>query len=184
MSTTRYFQPLFLEDRSGSLTGSDFVDVHDRMKLSYRCTRRDTLGSRFIILELSSPRDDAFTRAVVMLDFGGKGELGTVSFGAGCVKMEKYLVNVGGGSAYRRTFLGQNGKTYTWSYRTHEDHEWTCVDASRNVVSFYNLKVPGEPPYANSSGCMLTVEEAYADMACEFLATCMIMRHIVAHNIE
>lgn len=65
-----------------------------------------------------------------------------------------------------RRFTGQDGRQYCWSYRTHEDHEWTCVDASNTVVAFYNLKTPGEPRYAYSSGCMLTVEEQFVDMAC------------------
>lgn len=74
-----------------------------------------------------------------------------------------------------------------------------CVDSSERVVASYHLKVPGEPHYPGSSGCMLTIEEAYGDLAVgkfiingvfneitedrlnrpEFLATCMIMRHIL-----
>lgn len=62
------------------------------------------------------------------------------------------------------------------------------------------LKVPGEPEYPHSSGCVLTVEEAYPHLAAgmsifqlygvtmltgttEMLASLIIMRHIVAHNL-
>lgn len=50
--------------------------------------------------------------------------------------------------------------------RDRAEGHFQCVDNADNVVAFYNLKIPGEPPYPNSSGCMLTVEELYGDMSC------------------
>ncbi|TEB14392.1 hypothetical protein FA13DRAFT_1823286 [Coprinellus micaceus] len=184
---TRHFLPLFLEDRSGQLTGSEFVDVHDRVKLSYRRTRQDQRGTQYCIYETSSNRDDAMTRPVIALDFGVKGELGSITFTFGktgrSTRIEEYL-RKSNGSPRCRTFTAQDGRPYRWSYRTHEDHEWTCVDASSKTVAFYHLKTPGEPQYALSSGCTLTVEEHFSDMASEFLATCMIMRHVAAYNLQ
>ncbi|KAJ2924771.1 hypothetical protein H1R20_g12323, partial [Candolleomyces eurysporus] len=185
MQATRYYQPYFLEDRTGRLSGSEFVDIHERVRLAYRCTRRDARGTQYCIFELSSPRDDAYTRPVIALEFGPNNELGTITFGGAYTGLDMYLPKVTpGGTTRHRTFTGQNGQRYKWSYRTHEDHEWTCVDNADNVVAFYNLKIPGEPPYPNSSGCMLTVEELYGDMSCEFLATCLLMRHIVTYGIQ
>jgi hypothetical protein len=108
---TRHFLPLFLEDRSGQLTGSEFVDVHDRVKLSYRRTRQDQRGTQYCIYETSSNRyvspplivprvltrvrDDAMTRPVIALDFGVKGELGSITFTFGktgrSTRIEEYL---------------------------------------------------------------------------------------------
>ncbi|KAJ3524646.1 hypothetical protein NMY22_g10905 [Coprinellus aureogranulatus] len=183
-SNTRHFLPLFLEDRSGLLTGSEFVDVHDRIKLSYRRTRHDQRGYQYCVFDTTSSRTDALTKPVVVLEFGTKGELGTVTFALArrTMRMDEYLQKASGNSRYR-VFVGQDGRQYRWSYQTHEDHEWTCVDSSNQVVAFYNLKPPGEPQYAYSSGCMLTVEEQFGNLACELLATCMMMRHISAYNI-
>ncbi|KAJ3527012.1 hypothetical protein NMY22_g9939 [Coprinellus aureogranulatus] len=170
MSTeTRHFLPLFLEDRSGLLSGSDFVDVHDRVELVYRRTRHDSRGAQYCIHESSVNRDDTSTKPVIALEFGPTGELGTISFTLGklgrLTRMEEYLRAVNGNHVHRG-FTAQDGRQYRWSHRTHEDHEWTCVNASDHVVAFYSLQTPGEPQYAHSSGCMLTVEEQFGDLAC------------------
>ncbi|TFK19276.1 hypothetical protein FA15DRAFT_760143 [Coprinopsis marcescibilis] len=184
---TRYFQPYFLEDKSGRLTGSEFIDLYERIRLSYRCTRRptNTVGAQFSILELSSPREDAYTNAVSVLDYQPGNALGTVYFGNRPQSMARYLRKVSdSGSSLHRKYISQDGNEYRWSYRTHEDHEWTCVDSSGSVVAFYHLKIAGEPHYESSSGCMLTVEENYGDYAFEFLTSCLIMRYIKEYDIQ
>jgi hypothetical protein len=40
-----------------------------------------------------------------------------------------------------------------------------CTNASNHQVASYSLKVPGEPEYDHSSGCVLTIEEAYPHLA-------------------
>ena len=80
-----------LEDTTGRLSGSQFVDIHERMKFAYRCTRQDMQGTQFCIYELSSPRDDAYTRPVVTLDFGANNTLGMINYGTQYIKMDNYL---------------------------------------------------------------------------------------------
>ncbi|EAU90825.2 hypothetical protein CC1G_09302 [Coprinopsis cinerea okayama7 len=184
LQQTRYYQPYFLEDRSGRLSGSEFNDIHERLKFSYRCSRRSSTLCQYTIFETTSPREDACTTPVSVLEYGPNNTLGLVYYGMKPQSMARYLVKVDPeGSSRHRKFVAQDGRTYIWSYRTHEDHEWTCVDSSGSVVAFYHLKLAGEPSYPNSSGCMLTVEEAYGDYAYEFLTSCLIMRHIAEHNL-
>ena len=118
--------------------------------------------------------------------------------------------------------MASDGQEYLWSWRVRSDQEWTvsniyiyimcspfflprylqCTNASHYLVAYYSLKLPGEPEYTQSSGCMLTVDEAYphlivgellirgvtndienTDRMQELLASLMIMRHIAAYNL-
>lgn len=65
--------PYFLEDKTGLLTGSEFTDVNDRMRLTLRCTLKDSTRSAYMI-HTSASRVPA-----AALEFGSKGELGTVT---------------------------------------------------------------------------------------------------------
>lgn len=71
--------PYFLEDKTGLLTSSDFTDVNDRMRLTLRCTLKDNTRSAYMI-HINSSRIPA-----AALDFGSKGELGTVTINVSTV---------------------------------------------------------------------------------------------------
>jgi len=49
-------------------------------------------------------------------------------------------------------------------------HIAQCTNKSQYLVAFYSLKVAGEPDYLGSSGCMLTIDEAYPHLAAGALA--------------
>lgn len=91
--------PFMLEDRSGSLSGSEFVDLYDRMSLRLRCTRRDPDGaSQYGVYNDFSPRYDI---PVVTLEYGAAGALGTITtIGPGgssrTQTMTAFLVEIGG----------------------------------------------------------------------------------------
>ncbi|KAK0244098.1 hypothetical protein EDD85DRAFT_759232 [Armillaria nabsnona] len=181
--TTKYGIPIFLEDKSGKLSGSEFIDIHERMRFSYRCTARDATHTAYMIF-------NAYHRAaVVALDFGPGNSLGTISWGGVTIPMNKYLVRVSNrGDTDRhvgrvRKFVGSDSQEYFWSWRTQDNQEWTCTNTKGYLVAYYSLKVPGEPPYEGSSGCSLTVDEAYGHLAAECLASLMIMRHIAEFNL-
>ena len=90
----KYGMPFFLEDKTGLLTGSDFVDLHDRMHLSLRQTSKDSMHTAYMIYDFtSSLGSGAFSRPSAALDFGPNNTLGTVSFGTGGghVAMKNYL---------------------------------------------------------------------------------------------
>ena len=115
--------------------------------------------------------------------------------------------------------MGSDGQVYRWSWRSTAGEEWTvglpqtslksifdpnaceqCTNANNHHVASYSLKVPGEPEYNGSSGCVLAIEEAYPHLATgmisvlnyptdvdsastEMLASLTIMRYIVALNL-
>ncbi|KAG1762884.1 hypothetical protein EDD22DRAFT_822936 [Suillus occidentalis] len=176
---TSYGMPYLLEDKTGKLTGSQFVDINDRLRLTLRCTARGSTHSTYIIYNTTVGTD-----SVATLNFGSNNSLGTIAFGSGPqVPMGSFLEPSPNGSAKSRKFIGSDGQQYRWSWRTTEDEEWTCTNASNHHVAAYSLKVPGEPEYPHSSGCVLIVEEAYPHLAAEMLASLIIMRHIAAHNL-
>ncbi|KAF8814821.1 hypothetical protein BYT27DRAFT_7205799 [Phlegmacium glaucopus] len=179
---SRWFIPFFLEDSSGRLTRSKFTDLYDRMKLYYGPVIGYTNTTYGVFDESpDGTRDDV---TPIVLQFGADNSLGTITIGSGNeMAMENYLsrVTIFANSKCRH-FVASDGYRYRWRYRYASDQEWACTDSNGEVVSYYSLKLAGEPPYM-SSGCMLTVEEDYGHLACEMLATCMIMRHIAAHNL-
>ncbi|KAH9484708.1 hypothetical protein JR316_0001608 [Psilocybe cubensis] len=189
---TRYVLPYFLEDKTGRLDGSEFVDLHDRIHLVYKRKSRDASRIVYELYDITMNTFEAFHVPVVTLCFGADHSLGSVCFAPGSagggeqwMHMGQYLsqVNSIAGSRLRR-FFASDGNEYRWGYRLAEGNEWTCTNSSGTIVSHYNLKSPGEPTYPGSSGCMLTVEEDYGHLACEMLATVMIMRHIVEYDIS
>ncbi|KAG2135476.1 hypothetical protein DEU56DRAFT_737755 [Suillus clintonianus] len=176
---TSYGMPYLLEDKTGKLTGSHFVDINDRLRFTLRCTSWGSTHATYIIYNMTSGTDPVAT-----LTFGSNNSLGTIAFGSGPqVPMSSFLESLPIGSAKSRRFIGSDGQQYRWSWRTAQGEEWTCTNASNRHIASYSLKVPGEPEYAQSSGCVLTIEEAYPHLAAEMLASLTIMRHIVAHNL-
>lgn len=94
---TTWGMAYMLEDRSGQLTGSEFIDLNGRLCLSYRCTARDVTHSAYMIFNTTSSGEftGSYTRPVVALDFGPNNTLGTIIFvPETSIQMKKYLVKV------------------------------------------------------------------------------------------
>ncbi|KIM76131.1 hypothetical protein PILCRDRAFT_826645 [Piloderma croceum F 1598] len=182
---TYYGQDYMLEDRTGQLDGSDFEDVHDRVRLTLRCTQNAQTHTVYMIYDRTRTAAFNFNYPLAVLDFGPNGRLGTVSFKTGVhTPMKQYLIKVSTTSkVHARKFIAQDGQEYQWSWRIKPGEEWTCTNASGYLVACYSLKLAGEPEYYQSSGCMLTVDEAYPHLLAEMLASLTIMRHIVAYNL-
>lgn len=90
---TNYAMSYFLEDKSGSLAGSEFIDLHDRMRLSYRCTARDVTHTAYMIYNTTSAY--GASRPLLALEFGPNNKLGTISFGVeSSMEMKKYLTKI------------------------------------------------------------------------------------------
>lgn len=85
-------------DRTGSIFGSEFTDLYDRMSLGVRRTRHDSDGAtQYGIYNTMSP----YSTPVATLDYGAGGTLGTVTFNGtdGSVRthaMSSFLTEVGG----------------------------------------------------------------------------------------
>jgi hypothetical protein len=87
---TTYGMPYFLADKTGSLSGSEFTDVNDRMRLVYRCTANDSTHKAYIIYDSSVTQVPP-----IALDFGPDDSLGIISFGSDrSLPMKKYLSKV------------------------------------------------------------------------------------------
>jgi hypothetical protein len=88
---TTYGMPYLLEDKTGKLTGSDFVDINDRFRLALRCTARGPTRTAYIIYDKAYTTDSI--RPLVTLDFGPNNSLGSISFGSGAqIPMSEFLV--------------------------------------------------------------------------------------------
>jgi hypothetical protein len=87
---TDYGMGFFLEDKTGELTGSEFVDLNDRMRLVYRCSARDSSHTAYMIYDATT--SSGASRPLIALDFGPNNQLGTISFGpTSSTEMKKYL---------------------------------------------------------------------------------------------
>lgn len=87
---TTYGMPYFLSDKTGLLTGSEFTDVNDRMRLVYRCTANDSTRKAYIIYDSTVTEVPS-----IALDFGPDDSLGTISFQSDrSLPMKKYLSKV------------------------------------------------------------------------------------------
>jgi hypothetical protein len=77
---TKYCMPYFLEDKTGLLTGSDFIDLNDRMSLTYRRSAKDATRTAYMIYDMETPRRSPAPMPLVALDFGPNNSLGTIIF--------------------------------------------------------------------------------------------------------
>ncbi|KAF8444838.1 hypothetical protein L210DRAFT_3611097 [Boletus edulis BED1] len=175
--------PTSWKTRPGRLTGSDFVDMNDRLRLCLRCTAQTPTHTAYMIHNATNGHDPS--NPLIALAFGPNNSLGTVTIRSGApIPMDQYLTKLSPlGSSLTRQFTGSDGQEYRWSWRSTKGHEWTCTNRSQYLVAFYSLKVAGEPDYLGSSGCMLTIDEAYPHLAAEVLASLTIMRHMAAHGL-
>ncbi|KAI0644701.1 hypothetical protein C8Q79DRAFT_1001959 [Trametes meyenii] len=180
---TTFGLPYFLEDTTGRITGSEFVDLHNRMHLSIKQTLRDAQHTAYVIYDHS--RSSGASRGLFLplatLDFGVHNTLGTIKVGDGeHIQMSQYLAK--SGSSRSRKFRASDGQDYRWTLQA--DGDWQCTNARSGYhIATYSMKPAGEPQYSGSSGCMLTVEEAYPHLVGELLASLTIMRHIEQHNL-
>ena len=140
--------PFMLHDNTGSLLGSDFVDLYDRMNLRVSCRRRDPDGAA--LYEVYNMLSRLHGIPVAVFEFGGAGALGNIELigPGGPVRtqtMATFLVEVGGYAnaispfppspsapfAYKhsrrisakhrprhRKFIASDGNEYSWSWRT------------------------------------------------------------------
>ncbi|KAJ7925638.1 hypothetical protein B0H13DRAFT_1705798 [Mycena leptocephala] len=181
---TRYGMPYILEDTTGRLTGSEFIDIHERLHFTIRRTAHDSCHTSYMIYNTSpAVFQSAIPRPLVALDFGANNALGTISFASLPIPMRKYLTKHVMGSSKVRRFLGSDGQTYQWARRTQPNQEWSCTNANGYVIASYSLKASGEPEYSNSSGCILEIAEQFGTLAPEMLASLWIMRHIAAYDL-
>ncbi|EIW62704.1 uncharacterized protein TRAVEDRAFT_141217 [Trametes versicolor FP-101664 SS1] len=184
---TTFGMPFFLEDTTGRVTGSEFVDLHNRMHLSLKQTLNDATHSAYVIYDLSSRASGAgrggYLLPLATLDFPASNALGTIKIGDGAhVPMGDYLAKSGRCVSRARKFRASDGQDYRWTLQA--NGEWQCVNARSGYhIATYSMKPAGEPQYSGSSGCMLTVEEAYPHLVGELLASLIIMRYIEQHNL-
>ncbi|KAG7098038.1 hypothetical protein E1B28_000014 [Marasmius oreades] len=176
---TNYGMPYFLEDKTGSLLGSEFVDIHDRLHFVYRSTSHACSHATYMIFNTSS-----YTDPLMALTFGPRNALGTVSFPSHVsYPMGTYLSRISTSSGRAWKFTASDGQEYFWRWRSQPNQEWTCTNANGYMIAYYSLKTPGEPQYEGSSGCSLTIEEAFPRLAVEMLGTLMILRHIAEYRL-
>ncbi|KAK7052656.1 hypothetical protein R3P38DRAFT_2861536 [Favolaschia claudopus] len=181
---TRYGMPYIFEDTTGRLTGSEFADIHERLRFTVRCTAHDTCHTSYMVYNTTpSVYQSTIPKPLVALDFGPNNALGTVSVASVPMPMRKYLYKNPMGSSKVRRFVASDGQTYQWSRRTQPNQEWTCTNANNYVIASYSLKAPGEPEYSNSSGCILEIAEQFGTLAAEMIASLLIMRHIQAYDL-
>ncbi|KAJ7082122.1 hypothetical protein C8R44DRAFT_722440 [Mycena epipterygia] len=182
---TRYGMPYILEDTTGRLTGSQFIDIHERLHLTVRCTARDSCHTSYMIYNTNpAVFQSPIPKPLAGLDFGPDNSLGTISFSSVGMPMRKYLTKPTPiGSSKLRRFVASDGQTYQWARRAQPNQEWTCTNAKGYVIASYSLKAPGEPEYSNSSGCILEIAEQFGSLAPEMLASLWIMRHIAAYDL-
>ncbi|KAF8520002.1 hypothetical protein BU17DRAFT_47280 [Hysterangium stoloniferum] len=196
---TTYGLPLFLEDRTGRITESDYSDIYDRPPF-LRLTQTiypDRIARKVYVFESLNHFQSvrlgmmASPEPLAILEFGLRNQLGTISFERSQNRrfsMERYLRKQSLlGSSLVRSFRASDGIEYTWGFHTTVNQEWTCTNKhTHDLIGHYDLKPPGEPPYS-TSGNVLTVYENFRYLAggnpTELLASLIIMRHIQAHNL-
>jgi hypothetical protein len=104
---TYYGQDYMLEDKSGRLTGSDFEDVHDRVRLSLKCTQKAQTHAVYMIYDRSRSAVFNYNTPLAVLDFGPNDALGTVSFKPGDhMPMKQYLSKVSAFGRYAMDYAG------------------------------------------------------------------------------
>lgn len=96
MATSFVGMPIFLEDTTGDLYNSDFVDYYSRMAFNIRCTLRSPERSVFAVTDMqASAGRNGLAVSISTLVFGANNALGTIQYGQKeHVAMDQYLVKV------------------------------------------------------------------------------------------
>ncbi|KIM42626.1 hypothetical protein M413DRAFT_444320 [Hebeloma cylindrosporum] len=182
--------PLTLEDRTSSITNTDFDDMYDRVFFHVeRQPGRTTTKIYEMNIRASRHRSTLplGRDPIIHLDFQEDESLGTVSFFkppfTGSIPMARYLKKTSFfGTSLSRKFMGSDGREYKWGYRTFTGQEWSCTTMDNILVAHYDLKHPNIRTY-DVSGNNLIIYEAFAHMCAEFVASFLIMRHIAQYNL-
>lgn len=91
--STVYGMPYLLEDKTGKLTGSDFVDMNDRLRLSLRRTAQAPTHTAYMIHNATYGQDSL--NPLIALSFGPDNSLGTITIRSGAsIPMDQYLTKV------------------------------------------------------------------------------------------
>lgn len=91
--STVYGMPYLLEDKTGKLTGSDFVDMNDRLHLRLRCTAQAPTHTAYMIHNAMHAHDPS--NPLIALTFGPHNSLGTITMRSGApMAMSQYLVKL------------------------------------------------------------------------------------------
>ena len=99
MATSQMFLPLMFPDRTGSIYGSEFIELYDRMYLCVHRTRRDSDGATQY--GIYNTAVTPFNSPVATLEFSTGDAIGTVTFNGpgGSIRtyvMSSFLTIVGG----------------------------------------------------------------------------------------
>ncbi|KAF8332982.1 hypothetical protein F5887DRAFT_994989 [Amanita rubescens] len=190
ISGTSKFDYTF-EDRTGRNDDSDWDDIYER--LFFRVCR-DPDGRRINIYNVAyrmMRRDKSHwgIEPDVVLEFNANKALGQITYATELYKctfqMSRYLRKTSffGGSSLIRKFTGSDGNEYKWSHRSVQGQEWTCTTgAIDTIVAHYDLLPEGSIAY-RISGHNLIVRNKYAGLSIEYLATLIIMRHILQYDL-
>ena len=140
-----YELPIFLEDQTGLLTGSVFLDLYNRQKISYLCLSDDSdSDSMSTTIYGIFNRDNPRIAPDIILEFGADNSLGTIKLGkSDAVAMDDYLPRVSSSarcdifvfslcndcflipsSSKSRHFAASNGERYQWKHCQELDQEW------------------------------------------------------------
>ncbi|EIN11165.1 hypothetical protein PUNSTDRAFT_42512 [Punctularia strigosozonata HHB-11173 SS5] len=175
MTTVVSGVPYLLTDSSGSLSGTDYKDMYDRMHIALRRTAHDNIRTAYMIYD----RHDR-TRMirggcpdpVVVIDFPNDGSAGQISIrDSDFVPTHRYLTAVSNG---RRRFVTRDGTEYFW-VRDNAKDQYTCITNSNYSAALY-VKEPNATQY------VLDIQEAYVGHAIEIIATLTILRHLEKRN--
>lgn len=91
--STVYGMPYLLEDKTGKLAGSDFVDMNDRLRLRLRCTAQAPTHTAYMIHNVTHGNDSS--NPLMALAFGPNNSLGTITICSGApIPMEQYLTKL------------------------------------------------------------------------------------------
>lgn len=151
--------PFFLEDRTGDLKGSEFVDIYNRLRFSIRCTLRSPEHTAYMVYDLSTTSSSSrggLLVPIACLDFGVNHGLGTVKIGEKeHVQMSQYLAKIsrryfifflsyrwGLNSFYSskaRRFIASDGQEYRWTHQAGSDSEWQVCVTSESPTRFHYL---------------------------------------------
>lgn len=226
--------PIFLEDKTGRLTGSDFVDLYSRCRISYQRMLEDSDNMRikYGVSRYESSRNGP----TIILEFGDDNSLGTIKVReSDPIPMDEYLPKVSASARCNFFLLIQWSLANSYKF---EEPPFPCLQRSAisvEVPSWYWSRVGckrfiyssgqrwpnpwDSAPIAKEKSSHITVwsftESLHTSIpldACspskktilvypvvmniismglaetnfsgiEFLATCMIMRHIAEHNL-
>ncbi|KAF8182549.1 hypothetical protein BJ912DRAFT_1123799 [Pholiota molesta] len=141
----RYELPYFFDDATGRLSGSTFVEFHERMRINYIKRVDNESQSEYDIYKHSNEAEDQDGPAATLY-FGPNHTLGTIQYRNQEPKNMDH-------SKLRR-FIASDGNEYRWGWRKVEGDLWTCTNGNGEIIADYSFKPPMEPAYITSGICL------------------------------